>query len=60
MRIQKAEVPWADTCFELEHQLYNAWVQKILEIRGVSSKMMKVEVKKALDCSGLLSVTRHH
>lgn len=38
------------------HKYYNARVQKVLA-KGNASKMLKVEVYKALDCSRILLVT---
>lgn len=39
---------------------FDSGVKKILAILGVSTMILKVEVKKAFDCSLLLSMTRHH
>lgn len=63
MRIEKAEVLWTYLRFESKtasHQFYDDWVQKFLAIPGVTGKIMKVGVKRALGCSRLLPVTKHH
>lgn len=63
MEIEREELSWSDLCFESKtqsNQSYDACVRTNLEILGFSTKLLKVGVKKALNCSRLLSITRHH
>lgn len=53
-------MPREDLRVKSIESLGNAWVQKVLAVPGVSDKMLTIGVKKALDCSRLLSVTKHH
>lgn len=51
MRVEKAEVPWSELCFDSKaqnHQTYDAWVRKVLATPEVSARMVKVGVEKAL------------
>lgn len=60
MRIEKAKVSWEDLYFDPKHKpSVICSMQKLLVILGVPGKMVKVGMKRALDCSCLLLVTRH-
>lgn len=53
IRVERAEVPWSDLRFESKLGVTNLiyMVKKILVIPGVSIRMLKVGLKKALDYS---------